>query len=299
MNAYHYDALRCLYDGPLQCAHKFTGKERDSESGLDNFGARYNASTMGRFMTPDPLLNSGRPGNPQTWNRYSYALNNPLKIKDPTGLYNVNCGDDKSCQKSAERLKKGLEKLQNKVDKMKDSDQKTRLEHALGAMGTENDGNKVNVSFGAIVGTAAATTDAHFDSATNSYSSFDVKFDMSKTGNSDANGMAINGAHEGTHVGDYQDPLGRSQNPATAMDGFQYEFRGYQTSAWAAQALGVSPLSFGGNVIWNSSWAAADRQTLMGRGITGIVTGAPYNQPENPIHDPWPDRFPEPNPGPF
>ena len=95
-----------------------TGKERDAESGLDNFGARYNASTMGRFMTPDPLLNSGRPSSPQTWNRYSYALNNPLKIKDPTGLYNVNCGDDKSCQKSAERLKKGLEKLQNKVDKM-------------------------------------------------------------------------------------------------------------------------------------------------------------------------------------
>jgi RHS repeat-associated protein len=33
--------------------HKFTGKERDAESGLDNFGARYNASTMGRFMSPD------------------------------------------------------------------------------------------------------------------------------------------------------------------------------------------------------------------------------------------------------
>ena len=99
-------------------------------------------------MTPDPLLNSGHPGNPQTWNRYSYALNNPLKIVDPTGLYNVNCGDDKSCQKSAKRLKEGLEKLQKKVDKMKDSDQKTRLEHALGAMGTENDGNKVNVRTG-------------------------------------------------------------------------------------------------------------------------------------------------------
>jgi len=128
---------------------------------------------------------------------------------------------------------------------------------------------------------------------------FDVKFDMSKVGNSDTNGMAINAAHEGTHVGDYQDPLGRSQNPATAMDGFQYEYRGYQTSAWAAQALGVSPYAPGGNVIWNSSWAAADRQTLMSRGITSEVTGPPYNHPENPIHDPWPDRFPEPNPGPF
>jgi RHS repeat-associated protein len=33
--------------------YKFTGKERDSESGLDNFGARYDSSQYGRFMTPD------------------------------------------------------------------------------------------------------------------------------------------------------------------------------------------------------------------------------------------------------
>jgi RHS repeat-associated protein len=71
---HHYDAI-----------YKFTGKERDAESGLDNFGARYNASTMGRFMTPDPLLNSGRPWNPQTWNRYAYALDNPLVYVDPDG----------------------------------------------------------------------------------------------------------------------------------------------------------------------------------------------------------------------
>jgi RHS repeat-associated protein len=32
----------------------FTGKERDTESGLDYFGARYNSSNMGRFMSPDP-----------------------------------------------------------------------------------------------------------------------------------------------------------------------------------------------------------------------------------------------------
>ena len=35
--------------------YKFTGKERDSESNLDNFGARYYASTTGRFMIPDAL----------------------------------------------------------------------------------------------------------------------------------------------------------------------------------------------------------------------------------------------------
>ena len=63
--------------------YKFTGKERDSESGLDNFGARFDASSIGRFMSPDvgPL----HPGDPQSLNRYAYTLNNPLLYIDPDG----------------------------------------------------------------------------------------------------------------------------------------------------------------------------------------------------------------------
>lgn len=52
---FNYDALSCtLGNSAPWNAYKFTGKERDTESGLDNFGARYDASSMGRFMTPDP-----------------------------------------------------------------------------------------------------------------------------------------------------------------------------------------------------------------------------------------------------
>jgi RHS repeat-associated protein len=58
---------------------KFTGKERDSESGLDNFGARYNASALGRFMSPNPGNVGVNRLNPQSWNAYGYSLNNPLK----------------------------------------------------------------------------------------------------------------------------------------------------------------------------------------------------------------------------
>ena len=65
---------------------KFTQKERDTETGLDYFLARYYANAQGRFTSPDPLLASGRPANPQTWNRYAYVLNNPLKFVDPNGL---------------------------------------------------------------------------------------------------------------------------------------------------------------------------------------------------------------------
>ncbi|MBN8733917.1 MAG: RHS repeat-associated core domain-containing protein [Acidobacteria bacterium] len=68
-------------------AIKFTGKERDAETGLDYFGARYMSAAQGRFTSPDPKLFSTRTiGNPQKWNRYAYVLNNPLVFIDPDGL---------------------------------------------------------------------------------------------------------------------------------------------------------------------------------------------------------------------
>lgn len=65
---------------------QFTSKERDVETGLDYFGERYYSSVHGRFISVDPLTASARPGNPQTWNRFVYVLNNPLRYIDPDGL---------------------------------------------------------------------------------------------------------------------------------------------------------------------------------------------------------------------
>ncbi len=70
--------------------YKFNGKERDNESGLDNFGARYNASSLGRFMTPDW---AARPtavpyavfGDPQSLNLYGYVRNDPVSRADADG----------------------------------------------------------------------------------------------------------------------------------------------------------------------------------------------------------------------
>ncbi|MBX7185678.1 MAG: RHS repeat-associated core domain-containing protein [Vicinamibacteria bacterium] len=67
-------------------SRRFTGKERDAETGLDYFGARYFASKVGRFTTVDPLMTiPANLANPQRWNRYSYGLNNPLRYIDPDG----------------------------------------------------------------------------------------------------------------------------------------------------------------------------------------------------------------------
>ncbi len=91
------DAPPCLNlpfgDGP-SCVgateHFFTGKERDAESGLDYFGARYYASSMGRFMSPDWAAKAepvpyAKLDNPQSLNLYGYVQNNPLSRRDPDG----------------------------------------------------------------------------------------------------------------------------------------------------------------------------------------------------------------------
>ena len=72
-----------LADGPAQ---KFTGKERDNESGLDYFQARYFSGAGGRFTTVDPALAISLK-DPQTWNRYVYVNNRPLTYVDPDGLW--------------------------------------------------------------------------------------------------------------------------------------------------------------------------------------------------------------------
>jgi RHS repeat-associated protein len=66
--------------------YKFTGKERDTESSLDYFGARFDSPTMGRFTTPDAPFADQHIENPQSWNLYAYTLNNPLRYVDPDGF---------------------------------------------------------------------------------------------------------------------------------------------------------------------------------------------------------------------
>lgn len=66
---------------------KFTGHERDAlgaKGQLDYMHARYCSPTLARFTTVDPAR-TGRPSDPQTWNRYVYGRNNPIRLTDPDG----------------------------------------------------------------------------------------------------------------------------------------------------------------------------------------------------------------------
>jgi RHS repeat-associated protein len=73
----------CLYDSGRR--FHFTGKERDGETGLDYFGARYMSSAQGRFTSPDPKLYPDAVLDSQSWNKYGYVRNNPLRLVDPNG----------------------------------------------------------------------------------------------------------------------------------------------------------------------------------------------------------------------
>jgi RHS repeat-associated protein len=82
------DGLTCT--GTDATENHFTGKERDAESGLDYFKARYFSSDLGRFMTADwaakpTAVPYADFGNPQSLDLFVYALNNPLEKDDIDG----------------------------------------------------------------------------------------------------------------------------------------------------------------------------------------------------------------------
>ncbi len=101
--------------------YKFTGKERDPESGLDNFDARYFASPVGRFMSPDW---AARPtavpyaafGDPQSLNLYSYVRNDPVTNADADGHADgtADCKDSGGDQCKAKLAQEQQQGAQNK-----------------------------------------------------------------------------------------------------------------------------------------------------------------------------------------
>ena len=68
--------------GITSTPYRYTG-QRAEPTGLYFYGARWYDSSLGRFLQPDTIV--PEPGNPQSLNRYSYGLGNPVKYTDPTG----------------------------------------------------------------------------------------------------------------------------------------------------------------------------------------------------------------------
>ncbi|MBY0497628.1 MAG: RHS repeat-associated core domain-containing protein [Cyanobacteria bacterium] len=94
---------------------QFAGKERDTETKLDYVGARYYQSQTARFTSVDPGHVNGDILDPQSWNGYAYARNNPLKYTDPTGTTYEICaygsnGMTSSCGSASDQYFAQLER---------------------------------------------------------------------------------------------------------------------------------------------------------------------------------------------
>jgi RHS repeat-associated protein len=74
--------------------YKFAETYRDADSGLDYAMNRYYAASIGRFLSPDRLgKSSANPSKPMSWNRYSYAEDDPVNGYDPAGMVTIAVGD--------------------------------------------------------------------------------------------------------------------------------------------------------------------------------------------------------------
>jgi RHS repeat-associated protein len=81
-----YGAIQQTWVNTYDPTPKFSGKERDAESGLDYFGARYYDRSQYRFISVDPIINPETfLQSPQRMNLFSYCAANPISFMDPNG----------------------------------------------------------------------------------------------------------------------------------------------------------------------------------------------------------------------
>ena len=253
-------------DDPRQ---KFTGKERDSETGLDYFGARYMSSAQGRFTSPDPLLNSGRPNNPQSWNRYGYALNNPLRYTDPYGLWTWGTcsGSQKECQSYRLQFEAGVNQARKALASGKLSKQEQNyLGAVLDYLGSATDKKGPKVDFGAVKGAATGVMTGD-----------GIRIDMAKldrafsSGGNEVNEIGATAVHETKHqmdlvFGKFDFNVHTETEERKEADLYLFflaEQRAYGAESFVFKGLDADDRSG----LWNPSWREADKETLRKAGV--------------------------------
>jgi len=235
-----YGGIQKIWENSYSPAMKFSGKERDTESNLDYFGARYYGNYYYRWLSPDPVVPLDVAyTNPQAWNLYSFNRNNPVNLVDPSGLYvfeNGTQAQQNAFNKAIERAM-GLPGLKEIIS-------------VFGSAGEEN-------------GVIIKIYDAKFGSFAPYVTSRmlqDLSYECIVHLAFDAGGddLVIDVAHEGSHILDYKnyagalreafskgDVYGGSVFGDDTIDLTEYaaEVKAYNFSITAAKGLGRSTLN--------------------------------------------------------
>ncbi len=248
-----------------------SGKERDTETGLDYFGARYYGNSTGRFTSPDPLLNSGRPWDPQTWNRYSYARNNPLVRIDPDGLYDFDkvCGrTDTKCQADQKRFNDAIDNAAALLKTLpKDSAAARAIKKSLDTLGTKGDKNGVKIGFGATA--TGGTMEKDGNHITVDWSAVDAGVQRYKAAGFNID-PSIEDAAEAVHEGSHLSQLTLTRRIANKWDIMTV----FEREAYGAQSY-LSESGKSESVVWNQSWAeSADKETLRQSAVREAAKGS-------------------------
>src|SRR2546430_232662 len=270
-----------------------TLKERDNETGLDYFGARYYASGQGRFTGADPLLSSGTIQSPQSWNRYSYVLNNPLMLTDPDGLYVF---DSTVSDPEREEFRKGLSKARSNLWKIAStygaqSKEFKAAQRALNVYGDEGVKNGVTIK---------ASTNPHDDPAYTQVAGVagpktadnPTGQDIRITFRSDRlESWALDQTigHEGSHAADGAAWVASGFSASKDPTLYQTEFDAHTVQFLQGQAdynnQGLAQVNIGGwhqdpgkapwvplvLVEWDSGWKEADRATMRAKNINNLL----------------------------
>lgn len=243
----------------------FTGKERDFESGLDDFGARYFGSSLGRFMTPDwSAKPQGVPyavlDDPQSLNLYAYVRNNPLNRTDPSGHYICN-GTKAQCQAIADGLAQARAALKSDDLTKEQRSALNKVVSTFGKAGDEHDG--VTISFGKTQ-SSKANADAHSYKDENGLLKTDTTFNSKSFGSLNTTEVGGILVHERSHG---IDGIARgNMDPQNKNQEFRTELRAYGVESYVPKGLNVP---YPG--LWNPNWApdSADASRF-----TGVLSGA-------------------------
>lgn len=281
------------YDTFDSTRQRFTGYEKDLESGLDFAQARYYSSNQARFTSPDPLLSSSTIYNPQTWNHYSYVTNNPLKYTDPTGLYifGASLGGNKTDSELISGATSPYEIVQAKqtiqkrnlirqiiADLLNSGDQV--IEDAAKGYGTEGVNNNVIVE---ATDDPTATDDGQTNLRINTIvpsQNYIKSFTITVTLNTSRSYDQLLGAtaHEGQHIIDNKRFIQNVRSRGTAaindndvnLTTYDIELRGYIVTAAVAMKKGQT-VKVGQYELHNVSWSLADGPALFKANVDKLL----------------------------